>query len=303
MNLVKLTEKIYVLKAPVNIGFVLNKDGRTVTIIDSGSSDDYGKKIYKIASEMNWRIENIINTHSHADHIGGNYFLQNRLKCRIFATKFESLFIENPILEPMYLYGGMPFKEINNKFLKANPSVVSEILTIGTNEELGLDIIPLHGHSFEMIGILVDSVLFIADSVVSKEVINKYKVFYLTDIKEHLKTLEGLKKWSNSFVKYIVPSHGDIFADNDFKAFEDLIEFNLAAIREMEQLIEEFCIIPRTIDELIKLFADKFSTKIDAVQYVLVAQTLKAYCNHLRETGELNFTFDENKLQYVALAR
>lgn len=302
MNLIKLTENVYVLQAPVNVGFILNKgNDKTTTLIDSGSSDDYGKKIYKVSSEIGWRIENIINTHSHADHIGGNHFLQNKLKCRIFATKFESLFIENPILEPMYLYGGLPFKEIDTKFLRANPSIVSEILIAGTNEELGVDIIPLPGHSFEMIGVFVDSVLFVADSVVSRDVINKYKIFYLTNLKEQLKTLEGLNKWINYSIKYIVLSHGEIFSKDDFDKFENLITLNLSAIEEVKALILDFCIVPKTIDDLIMFFANKFSLKINPVQYVLLSQTLKAYCNYLRELNKLDFIFNENNFRYVAL--
>lgn len=60
--------------------------------------------------------------HSHADHIGGNQYLQKRTGCRIYAPGIECSFTRHPILEPISLYGGYPPKDLKHKFLMAQES-------------------------------------------------------------------------------------------------------------------------------------------------------------------------------------
>ena len=97
MELVKVGEKTYYIKNPTNIG-IYKIDDNNVYIIDSGNDKDAGRKILKIAEENNWNIKGIINTHSNADHIGGNKIIQDRTNCVILANNIEKCFTEFPIL-------------------------------------------------------------------------------------------------------------------------------------------------------------------------------------------------------------
>ena len=121
MELVQVGKNTFYLDNPTNIGIYLvnNKD---VYLIDSGNNKDAGKKILKIINEHNWQVLGIINTHSHADHIGGNNVIQNRTNCAIFSSEIENSFISNTILEPSILYGGYPFNSLLNKTLMAKES-------------------------------------------------------------------------------------------------------------------------------------------------------------------------------------
>lgn len=248
----------------------------------------------------------IINTHSHADHIGGNSFLQSKYKSRIFATKLESAFIENPVLEPAYLWGALPFKGIDNKFLLAKPSVVTDIIDYGTNEELNVNIIPLPGHSFDMIGILTNlpdkRIFFVADSIVSSQTIQKYKVYFLVDVAQHLKTLDSLKLWVENDVSFIVPSHGEVYnleSDESKEEFLKLVESNKNVVKETLNTIIDYLDVPRTIDDVVSHVAEKFFLSLDATGYVLLLQTLKAYCNYLFENDYAQIIFENRRLEYV----
>ena len=121
MELIQVGKNTYYLDNPTNIGIYLVND-KDVYLIDSGNSKDTGKKILKILNEHNWNVVGIINTHSHADHIGGNNVIQNRTNCKIFNSNIENSFVNNPILEPSLIYGGYPFKDLLNRTLLAKES-------------------------------------------------------------------------------------------------------------------------------------------------------------------------------------
>ena len=162
MELIKAGEKTYYIKNAVNIG-VYKVSDNSVYLIDTGNDKDAGKKILKIVAENGWKVEGIISTHSHADHIGGNKLVQERCGCPVFAGGTEKAFTEFPILESSFLYGGYPFSDLRNKFLLASESNVSPI---ENNLPEGLEYFSLKGHFFDMIGIKTDDdVYFLADSL------------------------------------------------------------------------------------------------------------------------------------------
>ena len=105
----QVAERTYYIDCPTKVGIYRQTD-RDVYLIDSGNNRTAGKKIWKILNENKWNLKGIINTHSHADHIGGNRYLQKQTGCKIFADGLEATFAKNLILEPSFLYGGYPGK-------------------------------------------------------------------------------------------------------------------------------------------------------------------------------------------------
>ena len=99
----------YYINCPAKIGVYL--DGVDAYLIDSGSDKDAGRKIRQIFDKNGWNLKAVFNTHSNADHIGGNKYLQGQTDCKIYARGIERDFTEHPILEPSFLYGGYPCKE------------------------------------------------------------------------------------------------------------------------------------------------------------------------------------------------
>ena len=126
MELIKVGEKTYYIKNNTNIG-VYKIDNNKVYIIDTGNDKDAGKKILKIIQNEGLEIKGIINTHSNGDHIGGNKVIQDRTNSVVLAYGAEKYFTEYPLLEPSFLYGAYPFKDLRNKFLYASESKVDAI--------------------------------------------------------------------------------------------------------------------------------------------------------------------------------
>ena len=83
-ELVQITDSNYYIQSPAKIGLV-RLQGNDVCLIDSGNDKDAGRKVQQILDANGWRLTVIYNTHSNADHIGGNAYLQRQTGCRIFA--------------------------------------------------------------------------------------------------------------------------------------------------------------------------------------------------------------------------
>ena len=287
MELVQVGKNTFYLDNPTNIGIYLvnNKD---VYLIDSGNNKDAGKKILKIINEHNWQVLGIINTHSHADHIGGNNVIQNRTNCAIFSSEIENSFISNTILEPSILYGGYPFNSLLNKTLMAKES--SSIL-IDDNIRNTFDVIELPGHSYNMIGLKTkDNIYFLGDSLFSEETINKYHIFYICNVKEFLNTLDKLNNLDGDL--YIL-SHCKPVSDLD-----SLIKVNRDKVVEIINKIYNLCSNKITFEDILqKIFTD-YNINMNENQYFLIGSTIKAYLTYLYDEGKISYTFIDNKMYW-----
>ena len=283
MELIQVGTKTYYLKNATNIG-IYKVDDNNVYLIDTGNDSDAGKKILKIITEQGWNIKGIINTHSNADHIGGNKLIQNRTGCDIFGFSIENSFTKYPILEPSFLYGGFPFKELRNKFLLANPSNVT---SIENNLPEGLEYFSLKGHFFDMIGIKTsDDIYFLADSLFSETTITKYHLFFIYDVKEFLNTLEYLKSLQG---KLFIPSHTEATTDISY-----LIELNQNKVEEVINKIYNYCKSPITFEQLLQKIFTEYNLTMNINQYVLVGSTIKSYLSYLCDEQKISYYFQDN---------
>ena len=80
MELIQLGEHTWYVPGHVNVGYY-EENGHGY-LIDSGLDDDQGRKLLKLLNETrNVPLRAIVNTHSNADHIGANAFIQKRANC------------------------------------------------------------------------------------------------------------------------------------------------------------------------------------------------------------------------------
>ena len=70
-ELIQVAPHSYYLQSPAKIGLYVPDSRRTV-LIDSGNDKDAGRKVRQVLDRQGWALEAIVNTHSNADHIGGN---------------------------------------------------------------------------------------------------------------------------------------------------------------------------------------------------------------------------------------
>lgn len=266
----------YYIESPAKIGLVRINESE-VCLIDSGSDKDAGRKVRQTLDSNGWKLRAVYNTHSNADHIGGNSYLQKQTGCRIFSPGIECSFTRHPILEPSFLFGGYPAKDLRHKFLMAAESD-AEYLSPGSLPE-GMSVISLPGHFFDMVGFRsADDVVYLADSLSSVETLEKYAITFIYDVSEYLKTLEAIK---NMKARLFIPSHAAVTDD-----IAPLAEYNIQKVNEVAERILDSCEMVSS-DEVIARVFRSYGLAINIQQYVLVGSTVRSYLSWLKERGDV----------------
>ena len=104
MDLIRLTHDAYHLRAGSNAGLLVS--GAWALVVDSGLDRDAARRILKHVAALQVELAAIVITHAHADHFGGAGELKRRTGATVWAPAFEAAVIENPALEPVYLFAG-----------------------------------------------------------------------------------------------------------------------------------------------------------------------------------------------------
>ena len=285
-ELVQVSENCYYIQSPAKIGLVRLND-QDVVLIDSGNDKDAGRKVRQILDANRWKLKAIYNTHANADHIGGNKYLQAQTGCRIFVPGIDCEFTRSPVLEPSFLYGGYPPKDLRHKFLMAQGSD-AEYLTKEALPE-GFEAIPLPGHFFDMVGFRTpDDVVYLADCLSSRETLEKYRIGFIYDVAAYLQTLETVKTMQ---AKLFIPAHAAVT-----DSIAGLAQVNIDQVNEIADRILALCETPLCFEELLRQLFDAYELTLNFEQYVLVGSTVRSYLAWLRDAGKLDVSFENNRM-------
>ncbi len=304
-QLISLTEHISYLKMPTNIGFIRferEKGEKCIFIVDSGNDETTGKRILDFINENfpDYKLCAILNTHSHADHCGGNSYLVRETDCEVWASKGEAYLMEFPEIETQLVWGGKAIHDIRSKYLLAEACRVSRVFNgeeeifIQTKDgEISVKVISLSGHYVDQVGFLITdtdkkSVCFAGDVLSGRNSIKKHWIQYLLD---ETKTKESLFKIQKIVSDFYIPGHGDIT-----DSIEGIAELNLLAILETEDMILDELKKPKTMEELLKAVADRSGITLKTSQFCLIGSTIRSYVTGLYEEKKITYEIIDNRM-------
>lgn len=293
MNMIHVKGSTYYIPGHVCVGVYVR--GKECMLIDTGLDNSTARNILKELREAGLTPTVIVNTHSHADHIGGNHFIQKRMPVSTYVPDKEISAVQYPLHEPGYLFSAAPLKEMQNKFFMARPSNVDGGLKPGRVELNGFeaDIVSLQGHSMDQIGVVTaDNVLFCGDAVISSEIISKYSCPYVFDVGNHLNTLEYLK--GTGFEAYVM-AHGRMVKDIRPDA-----ERNMKVMTGISDFILELLKQPATREDLIAEYVKGKNIDLSMIQYPLLLGAISAHLSYMADNGLLKYYFEEGKLYWTA---
>ena len=285
-ELVQVSEKCYYINCPAKIG-VYVADGDNVYLVDSGNDKGAGRKVRQIFDKNGWHLAAILNTHSNADHIGGNRYLQGQTGCKIYSGSIEAAFTKYPVLEPSFLYGGYPCKDLRHKFLMAQESDVVDFSDGGFPKEI--EVIPLPGHFFDMVGFrMPDGVVFLADCISSRETLEKYAVSFIYDVGAYLETLDMVEGMEAAV---FVPAHAEAVSD-----IKELVRYNRDKVHSIAEQILSICEKPINFEGILQQVFKGYGLAMNFEQYVLVGSTVRSYLSWLKDTGKVDAMFQDSML-------
>lgn len=290
-ELVQVGKNSYYVQSPAKIGVVKLND-KDVCLIDSGSDKDAGRKVRQILEANNWRLIAIYNTHSNADHIGGNKYLQSQTGCKIYAPEIDCDFTNHPLLEPSFLYGGFPPKDLRHKFLMAQASH-AEYLTENVIPK-DMSILHLPGHFFDMVGFRnTDDVVYLADCLSSEETLQKYQIGFIYDVAAYLDTLEMVKTLNATI---FIPAHAEV-TDN----IASLAQININKVHNIADKILEICQNPIQFEKVLQVLFNEYDLAMNFEQYVLVGSTVRSYLSWLKDAERMEVLFEDGQLLWKTI--
>lgn len=284
-ELVPVGKHTYYIEHPSKIGVYKPDDSPNVYLIDSGNDGKIAKRVLRILESQGWALKGIFNTHCHADHVGGNAYLQSQTDCDIYVPDVDCGAVNNPKLNPVLLYGAYPTRELTGKFYMAEKSCVKPLSEAVLPE--GLEWFSLYGHTMGMVGYkTADGVVFAADSVSSHEVLKKYTVTYLLDVAGFLDSLDWLDEIDATL---FIPSHCVPTAD-----IKELTSVNREYVQKIIDEIIELCREPKLTDQVVKYFFDNNEIVFNMMQYALISSTVKSYLSYLKSLGKITMVYIDN---------
>ncbi len=285
-ELIQVSEKCYYINCPAKIG-VYVADREDVYLVDSGNDKDAGRKVRQILDKNGWHLTAILNTHSNADHIGGNRYLQRQTGCKVYSGGIEAAFTKYPVLEPSFLYGGYPCKDLRHKFLMAQESDVTDFSDESFPKEI--EVISLRGHFFDMVGFrMPDNVVFLADCISSKETLDKYAVSFIYDVGAYLETLDKVEQMEAAM---FVPAHAEVSAD-----VKEIVRYNRDKVHEVAERILSICEESMCFERILQEVFKGYGLSMNFEQYVLVGSTVHSFLSWLKDTGKLSAEFQDSML-------
>ena len=289
-----ITERAFCIPGANNLGIIATGDGGAIAI-DTGIDKDTGRLIRKALDEAGLQLRAIINTHHHADHIGGNdYLVRNVPGVEVYAPPLEAALIEHPELEPLYLnMGAAPHKALQNKWVMAKGSPVHHLIKEAQVEICGvmLEIVPLAGHSLNQIGVVFTGVCFAADGFFGTTILQKHGIPYAQDVAGQLRSLQALAERDERF---FLPGHGDLTTREQLA---NVLHANVAAIERSTAAVQAALQEPGDLTTIGRRVAHTLGLVFAGIpQHAVFTSAVSAHLSYLVAQGRANVTLEDGAL-------
>jgi glyoxylase-like metal-dependent hydrolase (beta-lactamase superfamily II) len=293
MDLVRLTENAYQLRGGSNAGLIV-QDGKAV-LVDTGLDKDTAKKILRHVDALHAKLAAVVITHAHADHFGGAATIRARTSARVYAPVLEAAIVENPILEPLYLFSGaMPPAELRHKFTLGDACKVDEVLSPGeiTLAGVPLQVLSAPGHAPNQVMVAGGGACFVADAVFAPDVLAKHGVPFMVDVDAWLNTLAEAARLDGAYEAF-VPGHGPAVAAIGPWAAE-----NATRLQEIRRCVAEAAAQTSELAGIIKICADRLNMNILSLTIYLLTQTAILAClASLQTSGQVQLGVQDNRVR------
>ncbi|OPJ55937.1 MBL fold metallo-hydrolase [Alkalithermobacter paradoxus] len=297
MQLENIKGRSYYLKGGTNTGVYIFEDNSAL-VIDPGLSNSRANRLIKMFEKQGIKVKYIINTHEHSDHYGASKVILDHFKdCKSLSSYDAKLVIDNPYIFNMYTYGGKSNRFFDDNFKNRGEILrVDETLDEGkiilNNEEF--EIVNLKGHSLGHIGVMTkDKVLYLGDSLLNENILEKFNFPFIIDVESELNTLENIKNMDFDFG---VIGHGNPLLTK--KEVFDLADYNIETINKYIEQIKGVLDNKCTQEELLAYIIEKNNLILNYKEYYFSKSTLASMVSYLIEKDMVEYKIECGKIYY-----
>ena len=278
-------------------GVVFSDSG--VIMIDNGWGIKQGREIMEELRAIDKKLIAIINTHTHLDHAGANYYLFKETGCMVYCTLYESLMVRGAKQLFPSMFTGSPNPIMDGLGIGdvLNPTDLTVIPYDGqvTIDGVTFDIISTPGHSDGHVAVAVDNILFCGDAIVGPDWMRPRKLIYMTNPTLELQTLSKIR--DSSYDLY-VPSHGAPVQDPN-EACDMMVEMLSRIETFTREALENG---PLTLDMAVKYVSEKLSLRLrDLRTYNTARVTIQCVLNDCVMHDTMDYTVKDNLFYYKKL--
>ncbi|WZL71890.1 MBL fold metallo-hydrolase [Clostridiaceae bacterium 35-E11] len=286
-----LTGNTYYIDTPTNIGlYQLNE--QDCILIDTCFMGKSTERLIQTLEHHQLCVKAVLTTHAHLDHCGSNACIKEKYEAIVAAPPLESTFIEYPELSSILIFPSAPFSDMGEylpKGISVDTLLDKEEFFI---QDATFNIFPLKGHSLNQVGIVTpDQCIFIGDTFLSKETLDKEKMIYNYDIPLAIDSMKSLLDTSYNFY---VPSHGI-----PLKQIEDTIHHNLNRIyetaRQLKTLLSQK---PLSLDQIMGILISEYGITAQTRQYYIAQACVTSFLSFLENKGEIKRFFQNGILTF-----
>jgi glyoxylase-like metal-dependent hydrolase (beta-lactamase superfamily II) len=292
VELIRLTDSAYQLRGGANAGLIVQD--KQAVLVDTGLDRDAAKKILRAIEGLSLQLAAIVITHAHADHFGGAALLRGRTGASVYAPALEAAIVENPLLEPLYLFSGAaPPPELRHKFTMAEACSVDGLIEAGEVTVGGVSAraIPAPGHSPNQMMIAGGGACFMADACFAPEILRKHGIPFYVDVTQAAATLAMLTRLDGSYAAF-VPGHGQAVPSIGAWADE-----NAARLAEIRHAVAQGLSSAGELRDIVLHTTNRLKVTIESpVIYYLTQTTVLACLGALEATGAAVARVIENRL-------
>lgn len=295
-SLSELDSGIFFVHGSTCSGVFAGPGGHSI-LIDTGPEDpDWAESLDAVLRSEGLIPLFIVNTHAHADHCGSNAFFIKTYGAKTACSEVEAVKAENPVLEPMLMFGAMPPQNLMNKYLLFEPFKVDIPLKPGSVllDGIGFEMIPLPGHTPGHVGIGKGDVLFVGDAFTPADDLGIHPIPIYWDVKMAIRSLKTILEYLRTGVyKTVISSHGGKLVN----PLRDVLA-NLNRIRSvLYDLTERADKGDMTFDAALEMLVDKWNMNLCApTEYFLIRSAIHACLSYLVNARVLRMVFRNSRV-------
>lgn len=300
MKLTSIKGNTYYIKGGTNTG-VIRLDYDKALIIDPGLGGMRPGKIVELLKENNMDIKYIINTHEHSDHYEGyNQLKKLNNDIRVFSSSQAKIFIDNPYKLADCTIGGkannlLKFKvsDEKNNFIQVDDTIEESDMVLNNRK---FEIIKLSGHTEGSIGVLTeDKVLFVGDLFVGNQILKKFDLLLLYDVKEYINSIDKIK--SIDFEYMVLGHERHICSKSDSLS---IIDAHKNAIIKYVNQVKYLLKSPTTIDNILKNIIINNNLSCNYTEYYFFRSSIVSIISYLCDLDQIGYSIELGEMLYYS---